>query len=249
MGAGPSLGLGFDELPGALVAVCGLAGGAGTTTLAYLLAAHAARESSGPVLLCEAEASLGGLATMAGRTSSHGLGGLADLESGGAPLDELPYAELGRGLRLLAAPPRPCPVVGDASLRSVLDRARSTHPLVVVDCRTVDHPHAAALLAGASHVLWTLPMTEMAIRSAEMLTAYGSLPLARAAHEALVAVGTRAPTPSVTVRDLRALADGRHERLILIPHTAELQEMPQVSESEAIRSALTQVGTLLRRSA
>ena len=63
----------------------------------------------------------------------------------------------------------------------------------------------------------------------------------------LVAVGTRSPTASVTVRDLRALAEERHERLILIPHIAELQEIAHVSESEAVRSAMTQIGTLLRR--
>jgi pilus assembly protein CpaE len=245
--AGSANGLERGRLPGGLVALCGLAGGAGTTTLAYLLAAQAARESHTPVLLCEAEATLGGLTTVTGRASAMGLGGLADLEIDQGLPEQLPTVDLGRGLRLLASSPRSSPVVAPAALAAVLEQARATHPLVVVDCRTVDHPQAAFLLASASHILWTLPMTTSAIRSVEMLTAYGALPRPVAAREALVAIGTRAVTADVTVRDLRALADERHERLVLIPHIEELQHAGELEESEAMLSAITQIGTFLRR--
>src|SRR5436305_1368767 len=46
---GSACGLAFERLGGPLVAVCGLAGGAGTTTLALALARQAARESALPV--------------------------------------------------------------------------------------------------------------------------------------------------------------------------------------------------------
>ena len=48
-------GLAFDRPGGPVLAICGLAGGAGTTTLAWLLARQAARESAAAVLLCEPE--------------------------------------------------------------------------------------------------------------------------------------------------------------------------------------------------
>lgn len=229
------------------MAVCGLAGGCGTTTLAHLIATHAAREGRGPVLLCEPEAPLGGLAVATGRTSAHGVGGVADLFADHQLPDELPCLWLHERLALLAGPPRPRPEVDDAAIRAVLEFARARHSLVVVDCRTTDHPHVPALLAAATHVLWTLPATERALRSADMLRRCGFLPGPGRGREALVAVGVR-PAPAVTARALEALARDRHERLILIPHIPELQEGgADAAGSEAILSALTQVATFVRR--
>src|SRR5215207_10219947 len=62
----PVCGLAFNELGGPLVALCGLAGGAGTSTLALLLARQAAAESSAPVLLTEADPLRPGLAALTG---------------------------------------------------------------------------------------------------------------------------------------------------------------------------------------
>ena len=62
----PVCGLAFNELGGPLVALCGLTGGAGTSTLALLLARQAAAESSAPVLLTEADPLRPGLAALAG---------------------------------------------------------------------------------------------------------------------------------------------------------------------------------------
>src|SRR4051812_36549590 len=47
--AAPACGLAFDEPGGPLVAVCGLVGGAGASTLALCLARQAAHESAAPV--------------------------------------------------------------------------------------------------------------------------------------------------------------------------------------------------------
>src|SRR5215207_1963038 len=57
--------LAFHRPGGPLVAVYGLAGGAGTSTLAYLLARRAARHSTVPVLLTELDPG-GGLVALAG---------------------------------------------------------------------------------------------------------------------------------------------------------------------------------------
>jgi hypothetical protein len=62
---------GFDALGGPLVAVCGLAGGAGTTLLARLLAHEAAAASAAPALLAELPANAGD-AARPGATSKTG---------------------------------------------------------------------------------------------------------------------------------------------------------------------------------
>ena len=80
-----SHGLRFDELGGPLVAVCGLVGGSGASTLAYALARQAARESPVPVLLTEADARRAGLAVLAGQTTRLGLSDLAQRSGTGTP--------------------------------------------------------------------------------------------------------------------------------------------------------------------
>lgn len=51
---------------GPLLAVCGLTGGAGVTTLSYLIALAAARERADPVLVADMGGPSGGLAACAG---------------------------------------------------------------------------------------------------------------------------------------------------------------------------------------
>ena len=58
-------GLAFDTADGPLVAICGLCGGAGASTLAYTLAAAAAERSTQPVFACETSGITGGLALYA----------------------------------------------------------------------------------------------------------------------------------------------------------------------------------------
>src|SRR4051794_41494591 len=85
-------GLAFDQPGGPLVAVCGLAGGAGTSTLALALARQAAHESTAPVLLCETDSSAGGLAAVAHASSRLSLGELATSALSGAALTAPPFA-------------------------------------------------------------------------------------------------------------------------------------------------------------
>ena len=127
--------LAFDALGGPLVAICGLTGGAGTSTLALLLARQAARDSNAPVLLTEHDAQRPGLAAIAGRATPRPLIALAhDLANERPPVDT--FAELDDGLRLIAATPQPVPQVDAASVRALLDEARAAHGLVVIDCGT-----------------------------------------------------------------------------------------------------------------
>lgn len=111
-------GLSFDQPGGPIVAVCGLMGGAGTTTLAWLLARQAARESVAPTLLCESEALAGGLAVLAGAASRTGLGDLARDLAQGIDLQAAPFAQIPGGPRLIATVPR----LGPPRLSGALER-------------------------------------------------------------------------------------------------------------------------------
>lgn len=239
----PPAGLAFKLLPGVVVAVCGLAGGAATTTLAYRLARQAARESGHPVLICDSESSVGGLAAVTGRSAARGLGGSADLagEAPPAPVD------LCAGLRLLAARPRPTPVVCDEALAAVIGHLRECHPLVVIDCRTLDHPHALPLIALASHVVWTTPLSADAVAAASLTVACGNMPAPGGAREALVATRVR-PHAHAAVSELRALAGCRHEMLVVVPYVRALAAHgADAGELEEMSAALTQLATFLRR--
>src|SRR4051794_24816394 len=55
--------------PGALLAVCGLCGGAGASTLSYLIARFAAEQASADVLVCDTGGPTGGLAAYAAAES------------------------------------------------------------------------------------------------------------------------------------------------------------------------------------
>jgi len=241
----PACGLAFPAPGGPTVAVCGLAGGAGTTTLAWLLARQAARESSAAVLVCEAEALAGGLAERAGSASPAALGELAGLVGAGERPPAGAFAALPDGLRLIATAPRQAHTPPPAALARVLCDARAAHGLVVCDCRTLDHPASAALIAAATHVLWTLPATGPALRQAQAIIGAGSLPPAGRAREALVAVATH-PASRTNVRDLRVLAGTRHERLILVPHIPELAAGGEAERRGRLPGTLTQLATFLR---
>lgn len=241
---GPVCGLAF-QAPATVVAVCGLAGGAGTTTLAWLLARQAARESPAPVLVCEPEAIGGGLADRAGCASTTALGELGELVDAGQRPPAGAFAALPDGLRMIAAGPRQAHAPPAGALARVLSDARAAHGLVVCDCRTLDHPAVDAILAQATHVLWTLPATAGALAQARAIIAADSLPAAGRAREALVAVATHRGA-CTNVRDLRALAATRLDRLVLVPHTPELAAGGETDRRSRLTGALTQLATFLR---
>jgi MinD-like ATPase involved in chromosome partitioning or flagellar assembly len=237
-----SCGLAFDALGGPLVAICGLTGGAGTSTLALVLARQAARDSSAPVLLTEHDAQRPGLAALAGRATPRPLVALArDLAHRRPPVDT--FAELADGLRLIAAAPHAELQVDATAVHSLLDQARAAHGLVVVDCGTHWTKHSP-VLDRATHVIWTLAATATA--SARAALAFDTIaPAPGQAREALAAVCVR-PDRAVTVRALRRLAAGRCDRLVVFPHDQNVAHDPEHVGPAALH-ALTALGAVLRR--
>jgi hypothetical protein len=239
-----SHGLRFDELGGPLVAICGLVGGSGASTLAFALARQAARESAAPVLLAESETHRGGLAVVAGQTTVLGLRDLAQQVAHGQTPHE-PFLELEHGLRLIAAAPRhgakPEPVQLDALLRD----ARSAHGLVVIDCGAAwaaVHP----VLDASTHIIWTVTASRPAVAHARMLMRSDALPTPGRSREILAALAVDRRT-GVSVRALRRLAGLRCERLVLAPYSDALTRGEPADPSLALGRTLAGIGHVLRR--
>jgi hypothetical protein len=238
--------LAFHHTGGPLVAVCGLVGGAGTSTLAFLLAREAARRSSVPVLLAELH-DHGALATLAGGGGGHGLAGLAGAVDN-EQLIAAPFTELAGGPRLVAASRPtldPAPPMTPAALERVVGDARAVHGLVVVDTGRVSDPGAAALRAAASHVLFVVSATTLALALAEALGAAGVFTQAGGAHPSLVAVG-RHPGRSPSLRQLRRLAERHADRLLLVPHLDSLAASDPARAERQLEPTYAALASLLR---
>ena len=238
-------GLAFDELGGPVVAVCGLTGGAGTTTLALLLARHAAAASRAPILLSEADPRHAGLTALAGRATAHPLPDLAQQIALDTPPKEA-FVELQPGLRLVAATPRRRAPAGSHAMRALLGEARAAHGLVIVDCATTWTPDSPTLTA-ATHILWATAATPAGLTRARALLESDVMPAPGRMVELLVATGLQ-PRSRVSVRSLRRLAAQRCERLILIPHST-IAARGEPSADAGVAHALSGLAVTLRRTA
>jgi hypothetical protein len=236
--------LAFDTVGGPVVAVCGLTGGAGTSTLALLLARLAASHSTAPILLAETDPTRAGLAVLTARATPRPLVALAqDLIDDRQPAEA--FVELEPGLRLIAAQPQPAlPGTRDA-LDLLLAQARDAHGLVVLDCGTHWTPDSP-VLAHATHIIWTLPATPTGMaRAASQLNA--AMTTAGRCREALAASAT-VTRPLASVRALRRLARHRCDQLVLIPHDEGLA-LGETTTNDRTHHALAGIGPLLRRAA
>jgi hypothetical protein len=208
---------GVDATPGALVAVCGLHGGAGTTgTTAAVAVAAASSSPPGAILAVEAAATAGDLAECVGVGSPWSLARLATLAAAGSLPDVPPFAERPDGLRVLAAAQPDLLTADGSEVAAVLGEARRAHVLVVCDAGDAGAAPAAHCLSVADAVLW--------VARAERLDAsLGRLsgPLARPARGApwgLVVYGGRPPR-----RTLAAIRDDVSARVVL-PQAAGSRE-------------------------
>ena len=90
---------------GPLLAVCGLCGGAGASTLAYLTALAEARSERGDVLLADTGGPTAGIAHYAGVETPRSLSEVSEHVAAGLPVAQL-VATTSDGLRVLATGPR-----------------------------------------------------------------------------------------------------------------------------------------------
>jgi MinD-like ATPase involved in chromosome partitioning or flagellar assembly len=191
--------------PGAaqLVTICGLHGGAGTTTLAVAIATACAQASGpGRVLACETDPAGGSLTARFRAASPVGVHDLAR----GRAVDGPPFTTLESGLRLLAAEPAERTAAAPDLVAQVLDQARPQHALIVVDAGVVREPHNTAALARASTVVWTVAADRV-----DELEAMLASPLTRRARAARWVIAVR-PVPGrpVNLRAIKAAAATAH---------------------------------------
>ncbi|MGH2948439.1 MAG: hypothetical protein ACRDPC_19640 [Solirubrobacteraceae bacterium] len=208
---------------GPLLAVCGLCGGAGASTLAYLLAVSATRRRSDPVLVCDTGGPTGGLAGYAGVATPRSLAEVAEHVAAGLPPGRL-YASTADGVRVLATGPRFTPGCVRDGVELVLEHARGAHALTVVDCGTLTREAEQIALTKATHVAWVLPATPSGARRGErVLDAVNPYLLGRE----LVVARRDEQQPKAALRELKRLAEARNATLILVPH------VPDVAAGEA----------------
>jgi Flp pilus assembly CpaE family ATPase len=244
--AAPEASLAFRATHGPLVAICGLVGGAGASTLALLLAREASRCSSVPVLLAELH-DHGALAALAGAGGDYGLAALAAAVENDQQITA-PFTELPDGPRLVAATrPRllPSPPVAADGLQRVLSDARAAHGLVVIDAGHASDPVCAALLQATSHVLFVTSATATALARTKLLADTGMLARASATRASLVAVATH-PGRVASPKQLRQVAEGHVERLLLVPHIDALAAGQPMQPNRELEFTYIALASLLR---
>ena len=161
-----------------LLAVCGVCGGAGASTLSYLIARYAVSAEKGHVLVCDTGGPTGGLALRAGVESVRSLADASEQIARGLPLAGGLYAvdaDVGGEceLRVIATGPQLASPGDPKGLGALLAMARGdgAHALTVIDCGTLQRAADRFALRRASHVAWVLPATDDGLRQAERLLA------------------------------------------------------------------------------
>jgi MinD-like ATPase involved in chromosome partitioning or flagellar assembly len=199
---------------GPLLAVCGLAGAAGVTTLSYLIALAAVRQCTDPVLVADTGGPSGGLAACAGVEVERSLGELAQQLASGAPLGGGIYATGRDGLRVLATGPEFDSHPADDQVKLLLAHAREAHGLTVIDCGTLTRPAEQTAAAAATHLAWVLTASAHGVRRG--LRVLDAVP--PMAGKELIVARNDVRQASAPLRQLRRIAAERRALLVLVPH-------------------------------
>jgi len=226
---------------GPLLAVCGLVGGAGVTTLAYLVALAAARASSESVLVADVGGPSGGLAACAGVEVPRSLVELAEQLAAGPPLGGGLYATGPGGVRVLASGPEFSAATAHEQVSRLLIDAREAHGLTVIDCGTLAREVEQTAAATSSHAAWVLPATAHGVKAGGRVLEVAPRPAGRE----LIVARRDARQPNGPLRELRRIAADRQAPLVLMPHlpgldTGRLEDAAQAAQVpvQAILGAL-----------
>src|SRR5947209_12826762 len=228
---------------GPMLAVCGLTGGAGATTLAYLVALAAAEQDDGPVLLADTGGPSGGLAPLSGIETPHSLPELAAQIAARHPLETGVYATGPAGVRVLASGPDFAPARGHDQLARLLIDAREAHRLTVIDCGTLAREADRIALGAATPIAWILPATADGIRRGQRVL--HAVP--RIGSRQLVVGRREVQHAKAPLRDLRHLASELSAPLVLVPHLPELESRMHDRAVETAQAPLQAILGALQR--
>lgn len=196
--------------PAPLLAVCGLGGGVGTTTLAYLIARYTAAGAERPVLLSDLGGPAAALATYAGASSPLTLAQASEAIARDR-LDGRLFANAAPGLRLIARAPDLDDDINASGLDPLLADAREAHSLVVVDCGTLQRRGERRVAAAASTIAWVTRSTPSGVARAH--AALGAFATSHAKAQLLVA---RCDRRRAAERELMLVADDHGPSLVLL---------------------------------
>jgi MinD-like ATPase involved in chromosome partitioning or flagellar assembly len=226
-----------------LLAVCGLAGGAGVSTLSYLIALAAARQWADPVLVADTGGPSGGLAACAGVEVLRSLGELAQHLAAGIMLGAGIY-ETGRdGLRILAAGPEFSSPPADGQVRELLAHAREAHGLTVIDCGTLARGTEQTAAAAATHVAWVLTAAAHRVKHGRRVLEAAP----RLTGKELIVARNDVRRSSAPLHELRRLAAERRAPLVLVPHLTGLDASRLDACAEAAQVPVQAILGALRR--
>lgn len=235
--------LSFDVLGGPVVAICGLCGGAGASTLAYTLAAAAAKSSTQPVFACETSGITGGLGLYARAQPGLSLTEAANQVSMGTPPSGLVVSSPER-VRLLASRPALAERCDPDGAERIISEARAAGGLIVLDCGTADHDVDRVALSASSHVFWVIPATASGIARGEH--AIKLLAEFARGRQALVARLERNERAAAVSR-LADLAVRWELELILFPHVEDVAQALVEEAIDEAQVALEAMAAVLRR--
>jgi hypothetical protein len=240
-GALSAPGLSFAKIPGPLLLLVGLCGGAGVSTLACLTAATAAAQSEAPVLVCDTGGTTAGLAVYTGVKSTRTLADAAERLAASEPLSGGLFALAEHDLRVIAGDPQFTVDGEKQAVQRVLSDARAAHALTVVDGGTLARACDRAAMGMATHVAWMLPASESAVtRARRVLSRVAPL----SCPELIVA---RCHSPGAPMQALRGLAEDRGAALVLMPAVRELTDTPALAVASEAALTLQAIGGWLRR--
>jgi Flp pilus assembly CpaE family ATPase len=236
--------LGFHTRGGPMLAVVGLCGGAGATTVAYLTAAAAAIESTAPVLLTDLGSPSAGIAAYAPVPCVQSFTAIAEHLARGDRLAGPPFAVGEFGMRLIASGPELGVAVPEEAAAAVLRQATAAHALTVLDCGQLTRPVEQVAAEHATHVAWVLPATTAGLRRGSALLR--AVQKAASGREIVVARHDR-DSERPPLLELAALADQRAAPLVLVPHLDDLADADTEGVLEQAALPLQALGGVLRR--
>jgi Flp pilus assembly CpaE family ATPase len=195
-----------------LVAVCGIGGGAGTSTLAFLTAMYVQRFAAEPILLCDTGGPGASLALIAEQGSKLSLPQAAAAIAADA-LSVPIFVPVTEKLRLMARDPELDDAADLEGLARLLRDARNAHPLTIVDCGSLQRPVERSVAAQASSILWVARGSLTGAKRAKAVLRSLSIK----ADREILAVCGRQERNSEVEHELMGAADLRGASLVFVP--------------------------------
>jgi len=160
---------GSDREPGVIVALFSPKGGVGRTTVAVNLAVAAATELGKKVVLVDGSFQFGDVGVLLNlNPKNKSIADLVpELEAGEADSLDTFVINHSAGIRVLLAPPTPemAELITTAGVRKVLEKLRSEHDIVVVDCASWFNDTTLAILDMADVILTMLSLEITSIKN------------------------------------------------------------------------------------